>query len=133
LGAIAEMPLQRTPNRALAPKSNSKKIHRVRSGENLNLIAKNYATSVQALMQMNGLTKTSINAGQTLIVRTSNASAPTNSKAVASHKSYKVRKGDNLNSLAKKFQTEVTRIMKLNNLKKSSLQVGQVIKIPTRG
>ena len=44
---------------------------------------------------------------------------------------YKVVKGDTLYSIAKKFNTTVDEIKKLNNLGSSSLSINQLLKIPT--
>jgi membrane-bound lytic murein transglycosylase D len=43
--------------------------------------------------------------------------------------SYKIKKGDSLASLAKKFGTSEAEIRKLNNLKGRNLKLGKVIKI----
>ncbi len=44
---------------------------------------------------------------------------------------YKVQKGDSLYSIAKKFNTTVEEIKKLNNLKSNLLQIGDILLIPT--
>lgn len=43
----------------------------------------------------------------------------------------KVKKGDNLEKLAKTYHTTVDQILKANHLPSSFLKVGQVLKIPT--
>jgi LysM repeat protein len=43
---------------------------------------------------------------------------------------YVVRKGDNLSSIAKKFNTTVAKIKAKNNLKSDKLQIGQKLTIP---
>ena len=45
---------------------------------------------------------------------------------------YKVAKGDTLYSIAKKLDTSVDEIKKLNNLKTNDLKIGQILKIPTK-
>ena len=42
---------------------------------------------------------------------------------------YKVRKGDNLQKIAKKYGTSIKNIKKWNNLKKDTIYVGQKLKI----
>ena len=42
---------------------------------------------------------------------------------------YIVKKGDSLYSIAKKYNTDVSTIMKNNNLKSSNLSIGQILKI----
>lgn len=47
-----------------------------------------------------------------------------------SYKRYKVRRGDNLYRIARKNHTNIKKILKLNKLKKRTIYVGQVIKLP---
>lgn len=50
------------------------------------------------------------------------------------YKDYKVLKGDNLNSISKKFKSNVDELARINNLKKPyNIYVGQIIKIPDNG
>jgi LysM repeat protein len=66
---------------------------------------------------------------------TSNTSAKAktvaeNSKtATVQVKTHKVQKGDTLWSISKKYKTTVASIQKLNNLKSTSLRVGQTLKV----
>ena len=46
---------------------------------------------------------------------------------------YKVKKGDNLYLLARKFDLDIQEIKKVNGLKNSTLFIGQHLKIPNRG
>ncbi len=48
----------------------------------------------------------------------------------AKAKIYKVKKGDNLSLIAFKFGTNASTIKKLNNLRSTSLRIGQQLKIP---
>ena len=43
---------------------------------------------------------------------------------------YKVKSGDTLGSIAKRFSTKVATIQKLNNLKTTKLKIGQTLSIP---
>jgi len=43
-----------------------------------------------------------------------------------------VKKGDFLAKIAKKYQTSVEEIMKMNQLKNANLRVGQVLKVPSQ-
>ncbi len=45
---------------------------------------------------------------------------------------YKVMKGDTLYSIAKKLDTSVSELKKLNNLSSNTLSIGQILKIPTK-
>lgn len=60
--------------------------------------------------------------------QTNNASS-TSSKAVK----YKVKKGDTLSKIAKKYGTTVEKIKKLNHLKSDMIHVGQVLTVKSSG
>lgn len=53
-----------------------------------------------------------------------------NETVAASFKEVAVKKGDNLEKLAKLHHTTVDEILKLNHLRNTFLQIGQVLKIP---
>ena len=55
---------------------------------------------------------------------------PSPSVAPSAPVTYKVKKGDTLLTIAKKFGTTAAKISALNGLKGTSLKVGQVLKIP---
>lgn len=46
-------------------------------------------------------------------------------------KSYKVRRGDNLSKLSRKFSTTISELKRLNKLKRSSIRIGQRLKVPS--
>ena len=46
---------------------------------------------------------------------------------------YTVKSGDNLYSIARKYNTSVSEIKSLNNLSTNNLSIGQVLKIPSTG
>ena len=45
---------------------------------------------------------------------------------------YKVQRGDTLYALARRFNTTVEEIKKLNNLTSNTIQIGQILKIPVK-
>ena len=137
------------------------RIHKVRSGENLSVIAKRYGVSVRNLRQWNGLRSDNLRVGQRLKVSrpqsgsTSTAStastskpatsAPASSTAATSAKPaapvkaedsgqvYKVRSGDNLWTISRRYGVTVEAIRQVNAPKKLDvLSVGQVIKLPKK-
>jgi len=72
------------------------------------------------LMSLNGLRGSTIHPGQELKVR--------GTRAVST---YRVRRGDNLWEIAKRFRTSVSSLRKANDLpRKSVIKVGQKLKIP---
>jgi membrane-bound lytic murein transglycosylase D len=64
-----------------------------------------------------------------------NLTLPSQARSVASVSrpeffNYKVKKGDNLSSIARQNHTNISKILKINNLKKRTIFVGQVLKLP---
>ncbi len=55
----------------------------------------------------------------------------TSFSAQAKAQTYKVKRGDSLSAIAKKFGTTTNVLMKTNNLKSTSLAIGQILKIPS--
>ena len=92
----------------------------VQAGDSLWLIAQRYGTTVQAIMQANGLTSNMLQIGQVLRIPVSQNP----------YVEYTVRAGDTLWELARRYQTTVEAIMQANGLTSSLLRIGQVLRIP---
>ncbi|MBQ48566.1 MAG: lytic transglycosylase [Zetaproteobacteria bacterium] len=106
-----------------------KKSHRVRRGENLALIAAKYRTTVRSIMKINGLTSSKIYPGKKLLLRSS-----VKSTSSSSFKRYRVRRGDSLDSISRKFGTTIRKLKRMNRLKRNTIYAGQLLKIkPNRG
>ncbi len=90
----------------------------VKKGDSLYKIANKYNTSVSNIIKLNNLNTNNLSIGQVLKIPNSNFSA-------ASNNTYIVLPGDNLYSIARKFNTTVDSIKKKNNLKSNLLSVGQ--------
>jgi LysM repeat protein len=58
------------------------------------------------------------------------SASPSTSPGASFRTTYTVKKGDTLATIASKFKTTATAIRTLNNLKSTSVKVGQVLKIP---
>ncbi|MBN8193848.1 LysM peptidoglycan-binding domain-containing protein [Bacillus sp. NTK074B] len=114
-------------NESAAPKTTS---YKVKKGDTLSAIAKKYKTSISNLKKINHLTSDRIYVGQVLKVSGS-APAPSKNDTAAPSKTttYKVKKGDTLSVIAKKYHTTVSSLKNLNNLKGDMIYVGQVLKI----
>lgn len=101
----------------------------VKSGDNLYSIARKYNTTVDEIMKDNGLTSNLLSIGQVLKIRTtyneSDMECFGTDYVDTSIKTYIVKKGDSLYSIAKKFNTSVDSIKRKNNLKTNVLQIGQ--------
>lgn len=109
--------------------------YKVRQGDSLAKIAKKHGVTTQALMEANGLTGTALKPKQVLIIPDGGKKHAVKSKKTSSQNgsSYIVKKGDTLQSIAKKTGYSVNHIKKLNNVNARSLKVGQKIVLSRRG
>ena len=98
----------------------------VKAGDSLYKIAKEYNTTVNAIMNVNNLTSNALQVGQVLKIPTT-----TSQEETKNYINYTVKSGDSLYKIANNYKTTVDAIKKLNNLTSNALQVGQVLKIPT--
>lgn len=108
------------------PTQNNSNIYTVVSGDSLYSIANRFNTTVNALKSLNNLTSNNLSIGQILKLPINNES--TNSENFIT---YTVVKGDNLYSIARKYNTTQDELMKFNNLSSNLLSIGQTLKIPT--
>ena len=93
----------------------------VKKGDSLYSIARTYNTSVDKLKEINNLTSNALAIGQVLKLPSSNASE---------NVVYTVKKGDNLYSIAREYETTVDAIKKLNNITSNTLSIGQKLLLP---
>jgi membrane-bound lytic murein transglycosylase D len=118
--------------------------HRVRRGDTLSGIAKRYKSSVRAISRCNNIRRAHrIIAGKVLKIPSRNNAGGSPGKQVANRTIpsgkaiiYKVKRGDSLWIIAKRFSTTTKQIMAQNGLSGSSLAIGQRLKIfsgQTRG
>lgn len=110
------------------------RIHRVRRGESLSLIAQRYRTSISAIARLNRLRRVDlIKSGQRLKIPVrgrSYASSPPPKLVKEGEKLiYIVKRGDSLYKIASVFSTTVGKIKKDNSLVSDVLDVGQKIVI----
>lgn len=115
------VPRQVARQEASRPTSKSS-VHIVRRGENLTLIAQKYKISVGHLKRMNNLRSNKLYVGAKLTVQPKSYKP---NKVVR----YIVRRGDNLTFIAKKFNTTVSEIRKMNQLRKNQIMVGQSLRV----
>ena len=99
------------------------KTYKVVSGDSLYSIAKKYNTTVDKIKSLNNLESNILSIGQILKLP--------NDTNTSSTKTYKVVSGDNLYSIAKKYNTTVDKIKSLNNLESNTLSIGQILKLPS--
>jgi membrane-bound lytic murein transglycosylase D len=117
-----------------APPKSAYVYHRVRKGETLSTISLRYRTSVSKIVRANNIRrKHFIRAGQKLKIPLKGSSigrayASSNAKLLPGGK-YRVKKGDSLWLIAKKFKTNTKSIQQINDLRHTRLKVGQILKI----
>lgn len=108
-------------------------IYTVKAGDNLSKIATLYKTTPDEIKKLNKLTTNVIHVGQVLKVPSGAASnPPTPPPKPAATKTYTVKAGDTLSTIAWIFEVSIEDIKTTNNLKTNSLQIGQVLSIPAK-
>jgi membrane-bound lytic murein transglycosylase D len=110
--------------------------YKVRKGDNLALIAKANKVSTRDLQRWNKLTGKNLKIGQTLVMQ---ANTPAKGRAVASSgaakssaqktTTYKVRKGDSLYLVAKRFNVEMQHLKRWNPRSGHALKPGQTLTV----
>lgn len=100
-----------------------KNIYTVKKGDSLWLIANKNGVSVDDIKNANNLTSNTLQIGQILII----PDKKTSTKEIT----YVVKKGDSLWLIANKYDTTVEKIKNANNLINNTLQIGQILTIPS--
>lgn len=100
-------------------------MYTVKAGDSLWGIAKKYGTTVDYLKAINNLSSNLLSVGQKLKVPDSTSNDNNNDNI------YIVKSGDTLYSIANKYNTTVSNLMNINNLKTNLLSIGQELKLKT--
>ncbi|MFQ6013845.1 MAG: LysM peptidoglycan-binding domain-containing protein, partial [Anaerolineae bacterium] len=110
----------------IIPGTPSQMTYVVKPGDTLYSIARRHGTTVQAIVDANNITdRTKIYTGQKLIIPSTGTTPPTTTRT------YTVKPGDTLYSIARRHGTTVQAIAQANNLRDpTSIFVGQVLRIP---
>ena len=141
----------RIPNKNYKPSTSSKKTkksklsqcsitHKVKRGENIVSIAKKYHVWVKDIKKLNNLKDGYLYEGQILCIKPAYKSKSKSYSKKRTKTTYttkiirhKVRKGESLSLIAKKYKVPVTRIISYNKLKKPYyIYPGQILKIPVK-
>ncbi len=154
IGSIVKVPTeipfnQKTTASAPTITSNSFFDYTVVAKDNLNLIAERFATTTADIKKLNNLSSNNLQVGQVLKVPfnktnplANNATPPpTNSQPQESKTApnttevteHTVKPKEYLGVIAKQYEVTVEEIKELNGLSSNNLQIGQVLKIPTKG
>ena len=97
-------------------------IYTIKKGDNLYSIAKNYNISLEELINFNQQGSTLLHIGEQLLIPINNQ---TNNNI-----QYVIKPGDTLYNIAKRYNTNVDEIKKINNLNSNMLKIGETILIP---
>jgi len=134
---VADSPSQVSEPTLLASVNTALQQHQVNNGENLWSIAKQYNTTVAQLRELNDLkVDQALYVGKRLKVPTNVLpSQPTiiadNSESQEETQQHRVQEGETLWNIAKRYQTTVAVLRKLNELKDNSVMVGKSLIVPT--
>lgn len=96
----------------------------VNSGDTLYGIAKKYNLSVADLKKLNNLVGDTLSIGQKLLI------SGTSEDVADEYDTYIVKSGDNLYSIARRFNTNVNKLKDINNLSSNLLSIGQKLLVP---
>ena len=107
----------------------------VKPGETLSEIAERNGTSVERLMQLNGLRDAKdLQAGSRLQMPGGGGRAAATGRSVGGTAPYTVKPGETLSELAERYGTSVDRLMQLNGLRDAKgLQAGSRLQVPGGG
>ncbi len=110
--------------------------YRIRRGDTLSHIARRFRSSIREIQAANNLSRRSVlYPGKKLIIPARRGVAKKSSSKKSSLKNgerhYKVRRGDNLYTIAKRFGVSLSKIQRRNSLgRRSLLSIGKVLVIP---
>lgn len=151
-----------TPSAKKASEGKTTIIHKVKAGESLASIAALYEVTPEQIKTTNKLRRNAVRVGQQLRITTSSdqavmentvatvtnknnstatkkQSTKTNKKTEANSQkktttpsSHKVKKGETLGVIAKKYGVTVTALKQANGLKSDRINIGQSLKIPAK-
>jgi N-acetylmuramoyl-L-alanine amidase len=128
-------------------------VYTVKRGDSLDTIAKKHNTTIGALLKLNSMKMedplyvgrlvkvserekdiTRVKRRDTETEAASTGMESSSAKGVHAVAVYKVKRGDSLDTIAKKYNTTISTLLKLNNMKLSeTLYVGRKLKIPDKG
>lgn len=138
IGQILNIPEKESTTTTTKPQF---KNYVVKKGDSLYKIAKENNIDIETLKKDNGLITNTITPGQVIQIRDTNGMNQTLEveecfgeefipKENENYQEYTVKKGDSLYKIAKQYNVTVDQIINLNNLKSSSLSIGEKLKIP---
>ena len=107
--------------------------YKVKKGETLSSISKKYNITEDELKASNNLKSNALRLGQNLqiaqVVATVSNVAANKVEAAATPISYKVKRGETLSNISKKYNITEDELKTINNLKSSAIRFGQELKV----
>jgi LysM repeat protein len=131
-GDAGEAPPEPTPTAIVTVREDGVLRHTVRGGETLLAIAALYGVSVEEIQAANDLSDVLIRAGDELIIPITREAESTDAETVASTFEYTVLAGDSIISIANRFGSSPTEILRANGLTGENpvIRAGDVINVP---
>lgn len=132
VGQKIKIPGSNEPSLVVQQPVQKERIHIVKPGEALSLIAYEYNQSTEELVAYNNLKKTSLYVGQKIKIPGDAASSPSKivERVVRAPSVHTVKSGEALSLIAREYGLNTSDLIAYNNLKKTTVYVGQKIKIP---
>ena len=103
--------------------SSSAATYRVRSGDNLESIARRHGVTIASLKRWNNLSSSRIYAGQNLLVREGGSTS----------QRYRIQQGDTLEAIAGRFRVSIQDLKDWNGLRNSRIRAGNYLTIRSSG
>lgn len=97
--------------------------HVVKKGETAARVASQHGLTIAKLKSLNGLRSNRLAVGARLLVD------PALREAAVAFKKYRVKHGDNLDTIARRFKMSVDDLKRMNRLKKDRVYAGQMLKV----
>jgi membrane-bound lytic murein transglycosylase D len=112
--------------------------HRVRKGETIKSIAKKYDVSASRIISYNRLGKRKLVVGRRITIPIASeknyaegtVSKKKNKTEKVSASRYKVKKGETLSMISRRFSIPLEQLKEMNNIKTGKINAGQTLKIP---
>jgi len=135
MSAQVQEGLAKTPK----PKITGWGTYSIRTGDTLSTIARRFDTSVEAIQEVNNLAGHFIRAGDRLVIPGSGLvgsipELPDGGYQIPSSGTHRVRRGDSLWSISRRYRVSLERLMDINNLgSRDILSIGQAIRLRDAG
>jgi len=105
------------------------KTYTVKSGDSVWAIANKSGISMATLVQLNNIKNNFIYPGQVLKLGSTTTSTSNSNQGTSTSKTYTVKSGDSLWSIAQKNKLSITQLKQINNLHSDLILVGQTLKL----